>query len=74
MPFLIFKKLGLGELNPTMVIRGRSIKHPKEIIEDVQVKVDKFIFLGDFIVLDMKEDEKIPLILERELFLPWKEF
>ncbi|XP_065617480.1 uncharacterized protein LOC112003412 [Quercus suber] len=34
-----------------------------EIIEDVLVKVEKFIFLADFIVLDMDEDEEIPLIL-----------
>ena len=32
------------------------------------VKVDKFIFLADFIVLDMEEDTKIPIILGR-LFL-----
>ena len=27
------------------------------------VKVDKFIFLVDFVVLDMEEDREIPLIL-----------
>ena len=32
------------------------------------VKVDKFIILGDFIVLDMEKDKKIPIILGR-LFL-----
>jgi len=35
------------------------------IIEDVLVKVDKFIYLTDFIVLDMKEDRDIPIILGR---------
>ena len=34
-------------------------------IEDVLVKVDKFIFLADFIVLDMEEDKEIPIILGR---------
>ncbi|XP_031270043.1 uncharacterized protein LOC116128461 [Pistacia vera] len=34
-----------------------------DIIEDVLVKVDKFIFLVDFFVLDMEEDKEIPLIL-----------
>ena len=43
----------------------RSIKYPKGVIEDVLVKIDKFIFPADFIVLDMDEDEKIPLILGR---------
>ena len=35
------------------------------MIEDVLVKVDKFIFLDDFIVLDMEEDREIPIILGR---------
>ena len=34
-------------------------------IEDVLVKVDKFIFSADFIVLDMEEDKEIPIILGR---------
>ncbi|KAL5560451.1 hypothetical protein UlMin_036662 [Ulmus minor] len=42
-----------------------SIKHPRGIIEDVLVKVDKFIFPADFIVLDMEEDREVPLILGR---------
>ena len=33
------------------------------MIEDVLVKVDKFIFPTDFIVLDMEEDREIPIIL-----------
>ena len=35
------------------------------MIEDILVKVDKFIFLADFIVLDMEEDKEIPIILSR---------
>ena len=35
------------------------------VIEDFLVKVDKFIFLEDFIVLDMEEDKEIPIILGR---------
>ena len=33
--------------------------------EDVMVKVDKFIFQADFIVLHMEEDKEIPIILGR---------
>ena len=33
------------------------------MIDDVLVKVDKFIFPTDFIVLDMEEDKEIPIIL-----------
>ena len=68
MPLSIFKRLGLGEARPTTVtlqLVDRSLKHPRGIIKDVLVKVDKFIFPADFIVLDMEEDKEIPIILGR---------
>ena len=66
MPLSIFRRLGLGEARPTTVtlqLADRSLKHPRGVIEDVLVKVDKFIFPADFIVLDMEEDKEIPIIL-----------
>ena len=66
MPLSIFKRSGLGEGGPTTVILqldDRSLKHPRGVIEDVLVKVDKFIFPADFIVLDIEEDKEIPIIL-----------
>ncbi|KAL8491564.1 hypothetical protein ACS0TY_023238 [Phlomoides rotata] len=39
--------------------------YPEGIIEDVLIKVDKFIFPVDFVVLEMKKDESVPLILGR---------
>ena len=71
MPLSIFKQLGLGKARPTTVTlqpTDRSLKHPRRVIEEVLVKVDKFIFPADFIVLDMEEDKEIPIILGR-LFL-----
>ncbi|KAI3445254.1 hypothetical protein Pfo_001919, partial [Paulownia fortunei] len=68
MPLSIFRKLRLGEAKPTTVslqLADRSIKYPRRVIEDVLVKVDKFIFPADFIVLDMEEDQDIPIILGR---------
>ena len=68
MPLSIFKRLGLGEARPTTItlqLADRSLKHPRGIIEDVLVKVDKFIFPADFIVLDMEEDKEILIILGR---------
>ena len=68
MPLSIFIRLGLGEARPTTItlqLAGRSLKHPQGVIEDVLVKVDKFIFPVDFIVLDMEEDKEIPIILGR---------
>ena len=43
----------------------RSIALPRRILEDVLVKVDKFIFPVDFVVLDMEEDREVPIILGR---------
>ncbi|XP_073120183.1 uncharacterized protein [Henckelia pumila] len=68
MPFSVFRKLGMGEPKPTRVslqLADRSIKYPRGIIENVLVKVDKFIFPVDFVVLDMEEDLDMPLILGR---------
>ncbi|KAL2461691.1 reverse transcriptase [Abeliophyllum distichum] len=62
------RKLELGEARPTTVLlqlADRSIKHPRGIIEDVLVKVNKFIFPADFIILDMEEDSNISIILGR---------
>ncbi|KAI9084647.1 hypothetical protein K1719_033429 [Acacia pycnantha] len=68
MPLVVFNQLGLGEPRPTTVsllLADRSISQPRGIIEDVLVKVDKFIFPVDFVVLDCEVDWKIPLILGR---------
>ena len=68
MPLSIFRKLGLGEANPittTLQLADRSLTHHLGIIEDVLVKVDKFIFPADFIVLEMEEDKEVPIILGR---------
>ena len=53
MPLSIFRRLGLREARPTTVtlqLADKSLKHPRWVIEDVLVKVDKFIFPENFIV------------------------
>ncbi|XP_075479313.1 uncharacterized protein LOC142520196 [Primulina tabacum] len=68
MPLSVLRKLGLGEPKPTRMslqLADRSVKYPRGLIEDVLVKVDKFIFPVDFVVLDMEEDIEMPLILGR---------
>lgn len=68
MPLSVYKKLGLREaklINITLQLADRSLTCPKGLIEDVLVKVDKFIFPADFIVLDMEEDKEIPIIFGR---------
>jgi hypothetical protein len=70
LPYLVYQQLGLGELKPTTVIlqlADRSIKKPRWVIEDVIIKVDKFFFPVDFIVLDTEPvpnpEKLIPVIL-----------
>ena len=58
-PYSVAKKLSLGEITPTTVtlqMADRTLEKPEGIIEDVLVKVGKFIFPADFIILDMEED------------------
>ncbi|GJZ29779.1 reverse transcriptase domain-containing protein [Tanacetum coccineum] len=68
MPLSIWKKLSLPELTPTQMIlelADRSTTRPAGIAEDVFVKVGKFHFPTDFIVVDYVVDPRVPLILER---------
>lgn len=60
-PLSIFKKLGLGSKvnHKTLQLADRSLKHPRGIIKDCLVKVGKFIFPTDFIILDKEEVSEI---------------
>ncbi|GJR20104.1 homeodomain-like protein [Tanacetum coccineum] len=49
----------------TMELADRTVKCPKVIAENVLVGIGKFTFPVDFIILDMPEDIKVPLILKR---------
>ncbi|GJW46222.1 reverse transcriptase domain-containing protein [Tanacetum coccineum] len=60
--------LGLGELAHTKLtveLADRTVKYPKGIAKNVLVGIGKFVFPVDFIILDMPEDIKVPLILGR---------
>ncbi|GKC62763.1 reverse transcriptase domain-containing protein [Tanacetum coccineum] len=46
-------------------LADRSFQYPVEIAENMLVEVGKFTFLADFIILEMEEDSKVPLILGR---------
>nr|GEW65183.1 DNA-directed DNA polymerase [Tanacetum cinerariifolium] len=68
MPLSIWKKLSLSELTPTQMnleLADRSITRPKGVTEDVFVKVGKFHFLIDFVVVDFEADPRVPLISGR---------
>ncbi|GKE63961.1 NUDIX hydrolase 6-like protein, partial [Tanacetum coccineum] len=68
MPLSTYLNLGLGELAHTKLtveLADRTVKHPKGIAENVLVEIGKFGFPEDFIILNMPEDVKVPLILGR---------
>lgn len=68
MPLAMMKKLGCGEPKPTkmmLTLADRSISYPYGVLEDVLVKVNDLVFPADFVILDMEEDDEIPLLLGR---------
>ena len=72
MSYSVYLQLGLGELKPTTItlsLADRSVKIPKGIVEDVLVKIDKFYYPVDFVVLDTEpntnEPNHVPIILGR---------
>nr|GEW86433.1 DNA-directed DNA polymerase [Tanacetum cinerariifolium] len=71
MPLSMWNKLSLPELTPTLMtleLVDRSISRPIGVAEDVYVKVGKFHFLTDFVVVDFDADPRVPLILGRSFF------
>nr|GEX25589.1 reverse transcriptase domain-containing protein [Tanacetum cinerariifolium] len=68
MPLSIWKKHSLPELTPTRMtlkLADRSITRPTGVAKDVFVKVGKFHFLIDLVVVDFEADPRVPLILGR---------
>nr|GFA42570.1 reverse transcriptase domain-containing protein [Tanacetum cinerariifolium] len=68
MPLLIWKKVRLPTLNDTKMVlelADRTISKPTGVAENVFVKVGKFYFHGDFIILDFVAHHGVPLILGR---------
>nr|GEU66490.1 reverse transcriptase domain-containing protein [Tanacetum cinerariifolium] len=62
MPLSIWKKLSLPELTPTRMtleLADRSITRPKGVDEDIFVKVGKFHFSTDLVVVDFEADLRV---------------
>ena len=71
MTLFMVKRINLGELTlttMTLQMENRSMAQPKGILEDVLIKVEKFIFLVDFVVMNIEEDKQVPLLLGRPFF------
>ncbi|GKA97077.1 reverse transcriptase domain-containing protein [Tanacetum coccineum] len=68
MPLFVWKKLSLLELTPTRMtleLANRSVAYLEGVAKDVFVKVRKFYFPADFVVVDYDVDPRVPLILGR---------
>nr|GEV77310.1 reverse transcriptase domain-containing protein [Tanacetum cinerariifolium] len=68
MPYSLYAKLSLETLKPTKMsvrLADRSFQYPVGIAENILLEVGKFTFPVDFVILEMEEDSKVPLILGR---------
>ncbi|XP_074318482.1 uncharacterized protein LOC141655294 [Silene latifolia] len=68
MPYKICKQLNMTKLkctNMTLQMADRSVKCPMGVFEDVLVRVGKLFIPVYFVVIDMAEDSRIPIILQR---------
>ena len=52
-------------MSMTLQMADRTLAHPEGILEDMLIKVGKFIFPMDFVVIDIEEDKQVPLLLGR---------
>nr|GFB35226.1 hypothetical protein [Tanacetum cinerariifolium] len=67
-PTVQVEKLRLPTLNDTKMVlelADRTISKPTGVAENVFVKVGKFYFPTDFVILDFVADPRVPLILGR---------
>jgi hypothetical protein len=72
LPLATFRKLAIGSLQPTSIsvqLADGTFRMPLGIVEDVLIRVGKFILPANFVILDMDEDPKVesglPIILGR---------
>jgi len=64
----LLKRIGIGDLKPTKMtlqLADRSIIYPAGILEDIPIRVGKIYIPADFVVVNIKEDSKIPILLGR---------
>ena len=68
MPYSVAKRLGFTDFKPTrisLVFADRSIKSPVGILEDLHVREGNTFVPTDFVVLEVEEEPRDPLILGR---------
>ncbi|XP_013665415.1 uncharacterized protein LOC106369859 [Brassica napus] len=68
MPYSVAKCMGLTNFKPTrisLVFADRSVKLPVGVLEDLQVQIGNTTVPADFVVLELEDEPKDPLILGR---------
>ncbi|XP_021743111.1 uncharacterized protein LOC110709208 [Chenopodium quinoa] len=68
MPYSITKSLKVGDLKPTRMslqLADRTVRLPLGILENVPIQVGRVFVPCDFVVMEMEEDTRVPLILGR---------
>ncbi|XP_050915766.1 uncharacterized protein LOC127130846 [Lathyrus oleraceus] len=68
MPLAVCRRLNLGELQPTKMSlqsADRSVKYAVGILEDIPVRIRQLYIPTDFVVMDIKEEDEIPILLGR---------
>ncbi|XP_070030828.1 uncharacterized protein [Nicotiana sylvestris] len=71
MPYSVFNTLGIGKPRSNSMrleMADRTMNSPLGIIDDVLVRVDKFILPADFVILDCEVDYEVPTILGTPFF------
>ncbi|GKF21412.1 reverse transcriptase domain-containing protein, partial [Tanacetum coccineum] len=64
----LYASLSGNTLKPTRVsirLDNHTYQYPMGIAENMLVQIQKFIFPADFVILQMEEDDKVPIILGR---------
>ncbi|XP_070048986.1 uncharacterized protein [Nicotiana tomentosiformis] len=75
MSYSVFNTLGIGQPRPNSMrlqMANRTMKRPLGIIDDVLVRVDKFILPPNFVILDCEVDYEVPIILGRHFLATGK--
>jgi hypothetical protein len=68
LPLSLFKRMGIGELKPTeLVLKLADFFTIKLVgfVEDILVKIEGIYIPADFVVVDIEEDDDVPIILGR---------
>ncbi|XP_058761521.1 uncharacterized protein LOC131634913 [Vicia villosa] len=75
MPLSMMRNLKCGKPKPihmTLILVNCSIPYPYGVLEDVLVRVDGILFPSDYVIIDMLEDLKTPLLLRRSFLATGK--